>query len=278
LAVEAVEPRVAFLGPAGTFTHEAAQAICGAGARYDARSTIEAVFDAVRRNETPFGVVPIENSTEGSVTQALDRLLDGDVLIAREMVLDIAHCLASHAGALDRIERVYSHPQALAQCRRWLTENVGQARLVESPSTAAAVRHAAGDHLGAAIGSRFATALHGVPVLRDRIHDAEHNATRFALLSAHDSARTGDDKTTIAFAVHDERGALLRVLEIFERNGINLSRIQSRPSRQRAWDYVFVADLEGHREDANVAKALADVVDKCPMFRNLGSYPRFRAV
>ena len=251
--------------------------MCGGGARYDAFSTIEAVFDAVRRQDAPFGVVPIENSTEGSVTQALDRLLDGDVLIARELVLDIAHCLASHAAALSDIERVYSHPQALAQCRQWLAANVSQARLVESPSTAAAVRHAAGDHLGAAIGGRFAAALHGVPVLRDRIHDVEHNATRFALLSSHDSARTGDDKTTIAFAVHDERGALLRVLEIFERNGINLSRIQSRPSRQRAWDYVFLADLEGHRDDANVANALADVARKCPMFKNLGSYPRFHA-
>ncbi len=273
---EAVETHVAFLGPAGTFTHEAAQAMCGASARYDSCSTIEAVFDAVRRNDAPVGVVPIENSTEGSVTQALDCLLDGHVSIARELVLDIAHCLASHAPTLDDVERVYSHPQALAQCRRWLASNVGRARLVDSSSTAAAVRHAAGDHLGAAIGSRFAAALHAVPILRDRIHDVEHNATRFALLASHDSPRTGDDKTTVAFAVHDERGALLRVLEIFERNGINLSRIQSRPSRQRAWDYVFLADLEGHGEDANVANALRDVAGKCPMFRCLGSYPRFR--
>jgi chorismate mutase/prephenate dehydratase len=272
----AVETRVAFLGPAGTFTHEAAQAMCGTGARYDACSTIDAVFDAVRRNDAPRGVVPIENSTEGSVTQALDCLLEGDVMIAGEMVLDINHCLASHADGLSEVERVYSHPQALAQCRRWLAENVGQARLVDSPSTAAAVRHAAADHRGAAIGSRFAAALHGVPVLRGGIQDVEHNATRFALLAPHDSARTGDDKTTIAFAVHDERGALLRVLEIFDRNGINLSRIESRPSRQRAWDYVFVADLEGHRADESVARALGVLRERCPMLKNLGSYPRYR--
>jgi chorismate mutase/prephenate dehydratase len=221
-------------------------------------------------------VVPIENSTEGSVTQALDCLLEGDVQIAAEMVIEIAHCLASHAAALADIERVYSHPQALAQCRRWLAANIAQARLVDSPSTAAAMRHAAGDHLGAAIGSRFAAALHGVPVLRERIHDVEHNATRFALLALHDAARTGDDRTTVAFAVHDERGALLRVLEIFDRNEINLSRIESRPSRQRAWDYVFVADLEGHRKDENVAAALRELSEKCPMFRSLGSYPRYR--
>ena len=273
----AVEPRVAFLGPAGTFTHEAAQALCGPSARYDACSTIDAVFDAVRRKDAPMGVVPIENSTEGSVTQALDCLLGGDVQIAGEMVLDIVHCLASHAPTLGEIERVYSHPQALAQCRRWLQANVAQARLVDSPSTAAAVRHAAGDHHGAAIGSRFAAALHAVPVMRDGIQDTEHNATRFALLAGEDAARTGDDKTTIAFAVHDERGALLRVLEIFDRNGINLSRIESRPSKQRAWDYVFIADLEGHRADENVARALGSLAEKCPMLKNLGSYPRFQA-
>jgi len=272
----AVEIHVAFLGPAGTFTHEAAQAMCGPGARYDACSTIDAVFDAVRQKDAPAGVVPIENSTEGSVTQALDCLLEGDVMIAGEIVLDITHCLASHADALSEVERVYSHPQALAQCRRWLAESVGQARLVDSPSTAAAVRHAAADHHGAAIGSRFAAALHGVPVLREGIQDVEHNATRFALLAPHDAARTGDDKTTISFAVHDERGALLRVLEIFDRNGINLSRIESRPSRQRAWDYVFIADLEGHRSDENVARALRVLGERCPMLKNLGSYKRYR--
>jgi len=272
----AVEGQVAFLGPAGTFTHEAAQALCGPSARYDAYSTIDAVFDAVRRKQAPRGVVPIENSTEGSVTQALDCLLEGDVQIAGEMVLDIAHCFASHAATLSDVERVYSHPQALAQCRRWLGANAPEARLVDSPSTAAAVRHAGGDHRGAAIGSRFAAALHGVPVLHQGIQDAEHNATRFALLAPHDAARTGDDKTTIAFAVHDERGALLRVLEVFDQNGINLSRIESRPSKQRAWDYVFIADLEGHRSDENIARALAGLEEKCPMLKNLGSYPRFR--
>lgn len=265
---------VAFLGPAGTFTHEAARALCGPDARYDACTTIEAVFEAVRQSAAPHGVVPIENSTEGSVTRALDCLVEGGVLVSGETVLDIEHCLASFAADLAGVERVYSHPQALGQCRRWLAANVPDARLVESPSTAAAVRHAHGDHRGAAVGSRFAAALHEVPILRERVHDVEHNATRFALLSLGDAPRTGDDKTTVAFAVHDARGALLRVLEVFERNGINLTRIESRPSRQRAWDYVFVADLEGHREDANVAQAMRELTAACPMFEHLGSYAR----
>ena len=270
------ESRVALLGPAGTFTHEAARQLFGDGADYAALSTIDAVFDAVRLGDAPRGVVPIENSTEGSVTQALDCLLEGGVSIAGEHVLEIAQCLASSAGDLARIERVYSHPQAFAQCRRWLSENLPGAARVDVASTAAAIRQGADDPRGAAIGSRFAAELHGVPVLRERVNDVEHNATRFALLAPHDAAPTGDDRTTIAFAVHDERGALLRVLEIFDRNGVNLSRIESRPSRQRAWDYVFVADLEGHRQDANVARAMSALATSCPMFSAFGSYPRFR--
>lgn len=271
-----VESRVAFLGPAGTFTHETARQLFGVRAEYVALSTIDAVFDAVRLGDVPRGVVPIENSTEGSVTQALDCLLEGGVFIAGEHVLEIAQCLASAAGDLARIEHVYSHPQAFAQCRRWLSANLPGAERIDAASTAAAIRQAADDEQGAAIGSRFAAELHGVPVLRERVNDVEHNATRFAVLAPHDADPTGDDRTTIAFAVHDERGALLRVLEVFDHNGINLSRIESRPSRQRAWDYVFVADLEGHRRDANVARAMSALATSCPMFNTFGSYPRFR--
>ena len=233
----AVETHVAFLGPAGTFTHEAAQAI-RPRRRYDACSTIDAVFDAVRRKDAPAGVVPIENSTEGSVTQALDCLLDGDVVIAGEMVLDITHCLASHAAALSEVERVYSHPQALAQCRRWLAESVGQARLVDSPSTAAAVRHAAADHRGAAIGSRFAplcTAYRycgrdsGRRTQRDAFRAPGARTTRRVPATTRRRSRS----LFTTSAAHCARARDLR------RNGINLSRIETRPSRQRAWDYVF---------------------------------------
>lgn len=270
------QSRVAFLGPAGTFTHEAAQQLFGPSVEYLPVSTIDAVFDAVRLGDAPRGVVPIENSTEGSVTQALDCLLEGGVSIAGEHVLEIAQCLASSAADLAAIEHVYSHPQAFAQCRRWLSEHLPDASRIDATSTAAAIRQAADDPLGAAIGSHFAADLHGVPVLRERVNDVEHNATRFAALAPQDAPPTGDDKTTIAFAVHDERGALLRVLEVFDRSGINLSRIESRPSRQRAWDYVFVADLEGHRQDASVARAVSALATSCPMFKTFGSYPRFR--
>jgi chorismate mutase/prephenate dehydratase len=268
--------KVAFLGPAGSFTHAAAREMFGLAARYTEATTIDGVFDAVRRGDATFGIVPIENSTEGSVTHAIDALIDGGVMIRREFVSEIAHCLMSNAEGLTRIERVYSHPQALAQCRLWLAKHLGSAQLVQTTSTSAAAREALADASGAAIGSRLAAELHGLPILREDVHDAAENATRFVMLAVEDAPRTGDDKTTVAFAVHDARGALLRVLDVFERHAINLTRIESRPSRQKAWDYVFLADLEGHRSDSNVAAAMATLTATCPMFRCVGSYPKHR--
>ena len=268
--------KVAFLGPAGTFTHAAARELFGLAARYSEAGTIDGVFDAVRRGDAAYGVVPIENSTEGSVTRAVDSLIDGGVVIRRELVLDVSQCLMSVATSLTEVARVYSHPQALAQCRLWLAANLANAQLVQTPSTSAAAREALADATGAAIGSRLAAELYGLPVLRERVQDVAENATRFVMLAAEDAPRTGRDKTTVAFAVHDGRGALLRVLEVFDRSGINLTRIESRPSRQRLWDYVFLADLDGHRDDDNVKAALGILEQACPMLRNLGSYPRDR--
>jgi chorismate mutase/prephenate dehydratase len=276
LAVQ--EPvRVAFLGPAGTFTHAAARELFGLAARYTEATTIDSVFDAVRRGDATYGVVPIENSTEGAVTPAIDALIESGLMIRRELVLQIGQCLMSTAAGLTEIERVYSHPQALAQCRVWLAKHLASAQLVQTPSTAAAAREALADAAGAAIGSRLAAELYGVPVLRDNVQDLAENATRFVMIAMEDAPRTGRDKTTIAFAVHDDAGALLRVLEVFRDHGINLSRIESRPSRQRAWDYVFLTDLDGHRDDENVAAALAVLAARCPMLRSLGSYPRYDA-
>jgi chorismate mutase / prephenate dehydratase len=270
--------RVAFLGPAGTFTHAAARELFGLAARYTEAPTIDGVFDAVRRGDATYGVVPIENSTEGSVTNAVDALVDGDdIVIRRELLLEVSQCLMSLAPGLTHVARVYSHPQALAQCRVWLATNLPGAQLVQTASTAAAAREAMADAGGAALGSRFAAELYNLPVLRDRVQDLMENATRFVLLATEDAPRTGYDKTTVAFAVHDARGALRRVLDVFDDHGINLTRIESRPSRQKAWDYVFLADLEGHREDEHVRTALAILAERCPMLRSLGSYPRHQA-
>jgi chorismate mutase/prephenate dehydratase len=265
---------VAFLGPAGTFTHAAARELFGLGARYCEAATIAGVFDAVSRGEAAYGVVPIENSTDGSVTGAVDALIEGDLMIRHELVLEVSQCLMSIATGLTEIERVYSHPQALAQCRVWLARNFAGAHWGQAPSTAAAARDALADPASAAIGSRLAAELYGIPVIRDQVQDLANNATRFVMLARDDAPRTGRDRTTVVFAVHDGRGALRRVLEVFDDHDINLTRIESRPSRQRAWDYVFLTDLDGHRGDANVGAALRALETACPMMRCVGSYPR----
>ncbi len=269
-------PRVAYLGPPGTFTHAAALGFFGDHASYVELPTIDDVFDAVRFGDTLFGVAPIENSTEGAVTRATDALISGGVMIRAERVVDIEHCLMSTARTMNEIERIYSHPQALSQCRAWLRSHVPHASLVQVSSTAAAVRDALADPRSAAIGSRVAARLHAVPIVCDDIHDDSDNATRFVLLADSDGLPTGDDKTTIVFAVHDARGALLRVLQVLDDHGINLTRIESRPSRRRAWDYVFVADLDGHRVDERIHDATAVMSTMCAMLRVAGSYPRHR--
>ncbi len=265
---------VAFLGPPGTFTHMAALKAFGLAAQYVEAATIAGVFDAVARGATPYGVVPIENSTEGGVTFTLDCLLDTDVRIRGELVLDVAQCLIGRTAALGSIQRVYSHPQALAQCRSWLAGNLPAAQLVVSQSTAAAAREAAADPGGAAVASALAAELHGLPVIRDGIQDRTHNQTRFLVIAPSDAPRTGTDKTSLVFSTPHEQGALKRALELFDAGGINLCRIESRPVREKLWEYVFFTDIEGHREDPAVARALERLAEHGAMVKVLGSYPR----
>jgi chorismate mutase/prephenate dehydratase len=268
--------KVAYLGPEGTFSHAAARAFFGLAASYSEATTFDGVFELVARRQAQHGVVPVENSSEGSVPHAIDALVGGDLLIRAEFELEVSQCLLTRASGLASIERVYSHPQPLGQCRLWLAKYLAGAQLVHAPSTAAAVREAMGDPQGAAIASQLASELYGVPVLREKIQDRPDNYTRFVIVSLEDAARTGNDKTTIAFSLRDGhgRGALLRALTIFDEEQINLTRIESRPSREKAWDYVFLADLEGHRDDANVVRGMQRLRDKCPMVKHLGSYPR----
>ncbi len=268
--------KVAYLGPEGTFSHAAARAFFGLAATYCEATTMEGVFDAVARRQASYGIVPIENSSEGSVPHSLDALVSGDLLIRAELELEVSQCLLTRASGLASIARVYSHPQPLGQCRVWLAKNLGGAQLVQTSSTTAAVRDALADPAGAAVASRLASDLYGLPVVRERIQDQAENFTRFIIVALEDAARTGDDKTTVAFSLRDGRGALMRVLAVFDEEGITLTRIESRPSREKPWDYVFLADLEGHRDDDNVKRAMARLREKCPMVKHLGSYPRGR--
>lgn len=265
---------VAFLGPEGTFTEMAARHLFGLGARYREALTIDGIFDAVRGGGAAYGVVPLENSAEGAVALTADALLETDLQICQEAVLDVSQCLLGRAAGLSAVERVYSHPQALGQCRRWLARNLPGAALVQSLSTAAAAREAQGDERAAAIGSRLLGERYDLPVLQEGIHDQRGNATRFIVVAREDAAPTGSDKTSLVFSVKEGPGALARVLSLFQDAEINLTRIESRPSRQRLWDYVFFVDLDGHRQDPAVAAALDEVRGRCQMVRLLGSYPR----
>lgn len=265
---------VAFFGLTGSWTHMAARQLFGASAAYRESSTIAQVFDAVSDSSAEFGVVPIENSTEGGVNQTVDELLHRDLHVHGEVVLEIAQCLLGLTPDLSKIVRVASHPQGLAQCRRWLAEHLPNAEQVASLSTTAAAREAAHDPQLAAISNALAGELNGLMVIREGIQDSAENATRFVVIAKTDAERTGHDKTSLVFSTAHTRGALRQVLEIFDRAGLNLTRIESRPAPGRRWEYVFLTDLEGHRQDAAIAGALAALEAHCAWARVLGSYPR----
>ena len=269
---------IAYLGPEGTFTQMAARQAFGLAARYREAATISGVFDAVARGDAAYGVVPLENSTEGAVSFTADALIESEseLKICQELVMPIEHCLLSQADSLSHVARVYSHPQALAQCRVWLGKNLPAAQVVQSSSTAAAVLEAKSDDKSAAIASRLAGELYGLHVLCKEIQDQVSNATRFVVLAHEDAPPSGDDKTSIVFGTLDEEGALRKVLSIFEEHGLSLSRIESRPKKSNAWQYVFLTDFAGHRSDAKVAAALGQLAKMSSELRVLGSYPRFR--
>jgi chorismate mutase/prephenate dehydratase len=265
---------VAFFGLTGSWTHMAARQVFGPRSNYRESSTIAQVFESVSDGSAEFGVVPIENSTEGGVNQTVDELLNRDLHVHGEVVLEIAQCLLGLTQDLSQIRRVASHPQGLAQCRRWLANHLPNAEQVASLSTTAAAREAAHDPHLAAISNALAGELNGLFVIRASIQDSAENATRFVVIAKNDAERTGRDKTSLVFSTAHSRGALRQVLEIFDRAGLNLTRIESRPAQGRRWEYVFLTDLEGHRQDPAIAGALVELEAHCAWARVLGSYPR----
>jgi chorismate mutase / prephenate dehydratase len=277
--------RVAYLGPEGTFTHQAVLQQFGSSVRPVPCGTIPAVFDEVQRGGAEFGVVPIENSSQGVVSHTLDSFLESKLRIIAEILVPVTHALLVRAGRSEGdIERVFSHPQALAQCASWLSANLPRAARVNAASTADAARSARGDDHGAAIASVQAARLHGLEVLRTAVQDRDDNQTRFLVIGAAERAAGstrradgGDDKTSVMLALPHRAGALYEVLEPLNTAGINISKIESRPAPARAWAYVFFLDLDGHAASAPLARALAEVASRCPLFRVLGSYQRARA-
>ena len=264
---------IAYFGPQATFTHQAALRRFGAAVDYRAKRTIDDVFDDVQRGHADFGVVPVENSTEGAVNVTLDLLIDANVIICGEIRLNISQQLLSRAGDLGEIKRVLSHWQGLAQCRRWLSEHLPNVATEQSLSTAAAAELASADPTVAAIASDLAGELYRVPILRPNIEDNPSNSTRFLVVGRHPSGQTGRDKTSILFAMRNEPGTLYRILEPLARLGINLTKIESRPAKQRPWEYVIFVDVEGHRDTPQVASALSEIGERTLFLKVLGSYP-----
>ena len=267
--------RVAYLGPEGTFSDIAVKKQFGLSARSVPMGTIPSVFEEVERGNADYGVVPVENTTEGMITHTLDTFLDSDLKVCAEIALEVNMCLLARPDVtVAQIERVYSIPVALAQVRRWLSANLPSATLVESRSTAEAARLARDDARGAAVGSELAAKLNDLLVLRRKIEDLAHNMTRFLVLGRDQAEPTGKDKTSLLLVTRDEAGILYRVLGTFAERGLNMTKIESRPSRRRAWEYVFFVDIDGHERDAPVAAAITDVRKVSETVKVLGSYPR----
>jgi len=265
---------IAFLGPAGTYTHEAAIEMFGHSASFIPCLTVRDVFEEVIQGGVTYAVAPIENSIEGSVRETLDLLMTSSIGVCREVSLRVRHALMNLTGRIEDIRQVNSHPQALAQCRRWLADKLPDIPLRETSSTAKAAEQAMENEGTAAIASeRIGTRL-GLQIIRRGIQDSPENITRFFALGRVKSAPTGDDKTSIVFWTEDKPGALHRILTEFARHGINLSRIESRPDRGAVpWKYAFFVDLEGHRDDEKVATCLKEIADARTMVKVLGSFP-----
>jgi chorismate mutase/prephenate dehydratase len=268
--------KVAFLGPEGTFTQTAVLNHFGHSVRALPLSSIDEVFHEVEAGSADFGVVPIENSTEGTVNHTLDRFLTSPLKICGEVELRIRQHLMGSMNSLGRIVRVCSHPQSLAQCREWLEEHLPGIEQVPVSSNAEGARRARDEKGTAAIAGETAAEVYGLKVLAAEIEDRADNTTRFLVLGRQLFAPSGEDRTTLLVSVlhTDAPGALSRLLEPLARHRVSLTRIESRPSRRRKWDYVFFIDFEGHAEDSHIAKALAALKKRASLFRVLGSYPR----
>jgi len=267
---------VAFLGPEGTFSHQAAKEHFGLGARLRPSPTFHDVFDEVERGRAAYAVVPIENTTEGVVGETMDRFRTTPLTIVAETVIEISHQLLSRSGQITDIQKVFSHPQPAGQCRDWLRDHLRGVPVVEVASTAMAARLAAEDPTSAAIASEVAARIYDLRVVRGRIEDQAWNYTRFLVVGREPVESTGCDKTSLMLTADHRPGGLFSLLEPLAQAGINLSKIESRPERERPFEYSFYVDIEGHRDEPAVAAALAALEERSAFFKVLGSYPRAR--
>ena len=273
--------QVAYLGPQFTYTYEAAQKIFGASTGYFPCAAIADVFTEVERGRCDYGVIPVENSTEGAVTYTLDMFIQSDLKIFNEMYLRISHHLLSKASSLKAIKNVYSNPQAFGQCRQWLEANLPNASLLPRSSTAEAAdfvgRTSRNHRQDACIASVLAAKEYKLNVLAKSIEDSANNTTRFIVVSRSEARPTRKDRTSIVFELKDRVGALHDMLVPFKKARINMTKIESRPSKKKVWSYYFFVDFEGHKEDPRVKQVLKALERKCVFFKVMGSYPKAEA-
>ncbi|VAX30337.1 Chorismate mutase I / Prephenate dehydratase [hydrothermal vent metagenome] len=267
--------KVACLGPLATFTHLAALRHFGSSAQFIPVDSIKDVFESVQEGKAAYGVVPIENSNEGVISYTLDMFMDFDLQIAAEIMLEINHNLLSVSGDIRKIKKIYSHPQAIAQCRRWIERNLPHTTtIIDATSTAKAAELASRDEDSAAIASELAAKIYDLRFVERHIEDNKNNYTRFLVVSKEFPPPTGKDKTSVMLSIKDKPGALYEVLTPFKKARMNLTKIESRPSKRKAWEYIFFIDMDGHVQDKKVKKALKEIEKDCIFLKVLGSYPR----
>ncbi len=265
---------VAYLGPEGTYTQEAALKHFGHSIQLRSLSAIDEIFREVEAGSADFGVVPVENSSEGAINHTLDMFIRSPLKICGDVELRIHHQLIGKAEGLDAVKSVHAHQQSLAQCREWLDANLPGVERIAVSSNAEAAGQASKDKTVAAIASEAAAQTYGLDILAANIEDDPNNTTRFLIIGDHLVGRSGKDKTSLMVMLHNKAGALYSLLEPVSRHGVSMTKIESRPSRQSKWDYVFFVDVDGHCEDENVAAALAELEARASMLKVLGSYPR----
>ncbi len=263
---------IAYFGPEATFTHQAAIHKFGSSLNYASQKTISDVFNEVSKQNADYGVVPVENSTEGVVTHTLDMFVDSELKIVSQIVLNIQQCLMSNSP-LRKVKKLYVHPQSYAQCRGWLAKNLPRVEIVEAASNARSAELAAQDQLSASLGGALAAEKYGLKILAKDIQDNTVNITRFIVLGRHCSPPSGDDRTSLMLSVADKAGALHEAIAVFRQFKINMTKIESRPSKRKAWEYFFFIDCAGHYQDERVTKAIQALGKHCNFVKILGSYP-----
>lgn len=264
---------IAYFGPHATNTHQAARSRFGTSVSYVPQVTIADVFDAVARGRADYGVVPIENSTEGAVNHTLDVFMESDLRICAQILMRIENHLASKCPRAE-IRRLYSHPQVFGQCRQWLQRTLPSVELIEVGSTPRAAELAASEPNSGCLVARMAAEEFGLPIIEQSVQDNPNNTTRFLVLGQKASPPTGDDRTSLMFCVRDEPGALFKALEPFNRLRISMSKIESRPSKRKAWEYFFFVDVDGHAEQSPLKEAVAELSNHCTLVKILGTYPK----